>query len=132
MHDASITRTGRQWCTGQKHCITLLCHVQAVPQQQQWAPQLPVHRDEGIPQPQHFGGSAFDRQIAAAAAAEPPSAQSHATTTSAMDYNWEASVAALNVQQGLAAMAVHGSPSSDHQQDRQVDLHFRTAGIASR
>ena len=39
-----------------------------------------------------------------------------------MDYNWEASIAAANVQQGLAAMAVHGSPSADHQQDRQVRL----------
>jgi hypothetical protein len=85
-----------------------------------------VQRDEGQTQPQHFGGSPFDRQIAAAAAAaEPPTAHSHATTTSAMDYNWEASIVAANVQQGLAAMAVHGSPSSDHQQDRQVRLLFQ-------
>jgi hypothetical protein len=82
---------------------------------------VPVHRNEGLPQHQQFGGSPLNRQIAAAAAAaEPPSAQSHAATTSAMDYNWEASVAAMNVQQGLATMAVHGSPSDDLQQDRQV------------
>lgn len=88
---------------------------------QGWVPAPAVGQLDGL-----HDGAEFERRMAAAAAAaaaaaEPTSAGSQATSA-AIDYGWDASVGATDVQQGLAAMAMHGGSSTNLHHDRQVRL----------